>query len=115
MKTPTAIRTAGLAVAVAIALSACSSAGASDSARPLYEPALTAPFRLPVRVARDAIAPWEIALAFSLLGLGAWLLIRAAGRVYQFTLLHMGARVDWSQLLRLSRSATGVGAAASQR
>ncbi len=66
---------------------------------------LTAPMLLPVRVARDAIAPWEIALSLGLLALGVWLLIRIAGRVYEFTLLHTGSRVSWSQLLRLSRGA----------
>ena len=67
---------------------------------------LTAPMLLPVRVARDAISPWEIVLSLSLLALGVWLLIRIAGRVYEFTLLHTGARVSWSQLLRLSRGGT---------
>ncbi len=66
---------------------------------------LTAPMLLPVRVARDAIAPWEIALSLGLLALGVWLLIRIAGRVYEFTLLHTGSRVSWGQLLRLSRGA----------
>ena len=64
---------------------------------------LTSPMLLPVRVARDAIAPWEIALSLGLLALGVWMLIRLAGRVYEFTLLHTGARVSWSQLVRLSR------------
>ena len=67
---------------------------------------LTAPMLLPVRVARDAISPWEIVLSLSLLALGVWLLIRVAGRVYEFTLLHTGTRVGWGQLLRLSRGAT---------
>ena len=66
---------------------------------------LTAPMLLPVRVARDAISPWEIVLSLSLLALGVWLLIRIAGRVYEFTLLHTGSRVGWGQLLRLSRGA----------
>ncbi len=65
----------------------------------------TAPMLLPVRVARNAIAPWEVALSLGLLALGAWLLIRLAGRVYEFTLLHTGTRVGWGELLRLSRGA----------
>ena len=64
---------------------------------------LTAPMLLPVRVARDAIPLWEIILSLGLLALGVWLLIRIAGRVYEFTLLHTGSRVGWGQLLRLSR------------
>jgi ABC-2 type transport system permease protein len=66
---------------------------------------LTSPMLLPVRVARDAIAPWEVALSVGLLALGVWLLIRISGRVYEFTLLHTGSRVGWGQLLRLSRGA----------
>ncbi len=88
---------------------------ASTMAQTLTLVPLTAPFMLPVRVARDAIAPWEIGLSLCLLGVGAWLLIRIAARVYEFTLLHMGARVDWSRLLRLSRSAAQFGPATSRR
>ena len=51
---------------------------------------LTAPMLLPVRVARDAIALWEIILALGLMALGVWLLVRIAGRVYEFTLLESG-------------------------
>lgn len=67
---------------------------------------LTAPMLLPLRVARDAIAPWEVALSLALLALGVWVLVRIAGRVYEFTLLHTGSRVGWGQLMRLSRGAT---------
>ncbi|MDH3369573.1 MAG: ABC transporter permease [Gemmatimonadota bacterium] len=66
---------------------------------------LTAPMLLPVRVARDAIAPWEIALSLGLLAVGVWLLIRIAGRVYEFTLLQTGSRIGWGQVVRLSRGA----------
>lgn len=66
---------------------------------------LTAPMLLPVRVAREAIAPWEIAASLILLALGVWLLLRIAGRVYEFTLLHTGSRVGWGQLVSLSRGA----------
>jgi ABC-2 type transport system permease protein len=67
---------------------------------------LTAPMLLPLRVARDAIAPWEVALSLALLAFGVWLLVRIAGRVYEFTLLHTGSRVGWGELVRLSRGAT---------
>lgn len=66
---------------------------------------MTAPMMLPVRVAKDAIAPWEIAVSLGLLVLAVWLLIRIAGRVYEFTLLHTGSRVGWGKLLKLSRGA----------
>ena len=67
---------------------------------------LTAPMMLPLRVARDAIAPWEVGLSLALLAIGVWALVRLAGRVYEFTLLHTGSRVGWGQLMRLSRGAT---------
>jgi len=67
---------------------------------------LTAPMMLPLRVARDAIAPWEVALTLTLLAFGVWLLVRIASRVYEFTLLHTGSRIGWGQLVRLSRGAT---------
>ena len=66
---------------------------------------LTSPMLLPLRVARDAIAPWEVAAALGLLVFGVWALVRIAGRVYEFTLLHTGSRVGWRQLVRLSRGA----------
>ena len=69
---------------------------------------LTAPMLLPVRVARDAITGWEIALSLGLLMLGIWVMIRLAGRIYEFTLLHTGTRVGWREVIRLSRGATGV-------
>lgn len=63
----------------------------------------TAPMLLPVRVARDAIDTWEIVLSLGLLALGAVLLMRLAGRVYEFTLLRTGSRVGWGELFRLTR------------
>lgn len=63
----------------------------------------TAPMLLPVRMARDAIAPWEVALALGVLALSIWLLLRMAGRVYQFTLLHSGSRVSWTQAWLFAR------------
>ncbi len=63
----------------------------------------TAPMLLPVRVARDAIAPWEVALSLGLLVLGGWILIGAAARAYEFTLLHSGSRVGWKQAWRVVR------------
>lgn len=64
---------------------------------------LTAPMLLPVRVARQAISPVEVAASLALLALGVWLLVRLAGRVYEFTLLRTGSRVGWRELIRLSR------------
>jgi ABC-2 type transport system permease protein len=63
----------------------------------------TSPMLLPVRIARDAIAPWEVALALGILALSIWLLLRMAGRVYQFTLLHSGSAVSWKQAWLFAR------------
>lgn len=63
---------------------------------------LTSPMILPVRVARDAIGPFELAISLGLLALGVFLLIKLAGRVYEFTLLRTGARVGWRELIKLS-------------
>lgn len=64
---------------------------------------LTAPMILPVRVAREAIGPAEVALSLALLALAVFLLIRLAGRLYEFTLLRTGSRVGWREAIRLSR------------
>lgn len=64
---------------------------------------LTSPMLLPVRVARDAIGPAEIAVSLGLLALGVYVLFRLAGRVYEFTLLRTGSRVGWGELIRLTR------------
>ena len=71
---------------------------------------LTAPMMLPVRVARDAIAGWEVAVSIALIVVGVWLLMRLAGRIYEFTLLRTGSRVGWGEALRLSRGAVVDGA-----
>lgn len=64
---------------------------------------LTSPMILPVRVARSAIAPWEIAASLLLLVIGAWLLLALAARVYELALLHRGSRIGWGQTWRLVR------------
>jgi ABC-2 type transport system permease protein len=54
---------------------------------------LTAPFVVPVRVALDAIAPWEYVLAV-LITLGSIVaLLFIAGRIYAGGLLHFGGKV----------------------
>lgn len=75
----------------------------SLAARVLTFIPLTSPMLLPVRVARDAIAAWELVVAIGLLVLGAVLLLRLAGRVYEFTLLRTGSRVGWAELIRLNQ------------
>ena len=67
---------------------------------------LTTPMLLPVRVARDAISGWELALAIAVMVVSVAVLIRMAARVYEFALLHTGSRIGWGQLVRLVRSRT---------
>jgi len=64
---------------------------------------LTSPMLLPVRVARDAITPFEIVGSLALMAVGAYAFFRLASRVYEFTLLRTGSRVGWAEVLRLSR------------
>ncbi|NOX30158.1 MAG: ABC transporter permease [Actinobacteria bacterium] len=71
-----------------------------------FVPPIT-PMLLPIRVARDAVAPWEVAAALSLLVLASWAMIRAAARVYEFTLLHSGSRVSWKKAWGFVRARPG--------
>lgn len=64
---------------------------------------LTSPMLLPIRVVRDAIGPVELVGSVFLIVAAVYLLIRLAGRVYEFTLLRTGSRVGWGELIRLSR------------
>ncbi len=75
-------------------------AGTADSllARVLTYIPLTSPMLLPVRVARDAIEPWEIALSLGLMLIGTWLLFRLTVRVYELTILHTGSRIKLKDL-----------------
>jgi len=76
----------------------------SLAARVLTLLPFTSSMLLPVRVARGAIEPWEIGLSLVLLGLGVWLLLIAAARVYEYTLLHAGSRKTWNMIRKKSRS-----------
>ena len=62
---------------------------------------LTTPMLLPVRVARDAIEGWEIAVALGLLVLGILLMVRAAAKLYEFALLHKGTKIGWKEAARM--------------
>jgi len=59
---------------------------------------LTSSMLLPVRVARDAIEPWEIALSLALMILGSWLLLRLTAKIYELTILHTGSRIRLKDL-----------------
>ncbi len=65
------------------------------------------PMLLPVRVARGAVAPWEVAVALGLLMLASWAMIRVAARVYEFTLLHSGSRIGWRKAWGFARARPG--------
>ncbi len=80
--------------------------GAADSlaAKILTFFPLTTPMLLPVRVARDAISGWEVAIALACLVLGVLILLRIAGRLYEFALLHKGTRIGWKEAMVLLKS-----------
>lgn len=67
---------------------------------------LTAPMLLPVRVARDAIETWEVVAVLGVIVVSAWLLLRLAGRVYEFALLQTGSRIGWGEVVGRLRRAT---------
>ncbi|MCB0997296.1 MAG: ABC transporter permease [Acidimicrobiales bacterium] len=63
-------------------------------------PPLT-PMLVPVRAAHGTIGPVEVAAALAILAASTALLVRLAGRIYEFTLLRSGSRVGWSEALGL--------------
>ncbi len=64
----------------------------------------TAPMLLPVRVARDAVSTPMMLVSLAGMALTVVLLIRLAGRAYEFTLLRTGSRIGWGELVQLLRS-----------
>lgn len=62
-----------------------------------------APMTVPARAAQDALPAWELALSLVLMVLGILVLIRLAGRVYERSVLRVGAPLKLSSVLRLAR------------
>ena len=62
---------------------------------------ITSPFSLPVITAQGEASTWLIALALALLAITAFLVVRLAARVYEFTLLRTGTRIPLTEALRL--------------
>ena len=52
-----------------------------------------APMVVPLRVALDAIEPWEIILSIALMVAAIWLLFVFGARVYAGAVLHTGSRI----------------------
>jgi ABC-2 type transport system permease protein len=52
-----------------------------------------APMVVPLRVALDAIAPWEIALSIAIMVAAIWLLFVVGARVYAGAVLQTGSRI----------------------
>lgn len=61
---------------------------------------LTAPFTLPARAAMTSIPAWEYPLSFALMLAAIWLLVRAAGRIYELGLLRSGPRVPFREAVQ---------------
>ena len=64
---------------------------------------LSAPFALPARSALTSVPAWEYVASFVLMVLAIWLLVRAAGRVYELALLRIGPRVPFREAFRAAR------------
>lgn len=63
----------------------------------------TAPFVAPIRLALDAIAGWEMALAVALSVATIVVSVRIGGRIYAGGILRSGSRVGWREALRSER------------
>lgn len=60
----------------------------------------TSPVLLPFRVALTDIPAWQIAVSLGILALSIPLMIRLAGRIYEYSLLRIGARVGLAEAWR---------------
>ena len=63
----------------------------------------TAPMTVPARAAQDALPLWELAASVALMIAATLLLIRIAGRVYERSVLRVGAPLKLSAVLKLAR------------
>ena len=61
----------------------------------------TAPISMPVRLAVEAVPPWQVALSIGLLVAGTAVMLRTAAAVYVRAILHTGQRLTWRQALRI--------------
>lgn len=98
--------TAPLAVALVVSyLAALPVAGDPDStlARVTTYLPPVAPLTVPARAAQDAIAPWQLALSVVVMVAGTVLLLLLAARIYERTILHLGAPLKLTQALRVAR------------
>jgi len=60
----------------------------------------TSPVLLPYRVALTDIPTWQIAVSLGILAMSIPLMIRLAGRIYEYSLLRIGARVGLAEAWR---------------
>jgi ABC-2 type transport system permease protein len=58
---------------------------------------------LPARMLLDDVPAWEVALAIVLLGGAAWLLRRAAGKIFHLGMLMYGKEPTWAEVRRWMR------------
>ena len=63
-----------------------------------------APMLVPARLALNAIAPWEVALALLLLAAGAWFLRVAAGHAMRIGMLMYGKELSLGELWKWART-----------
>jgi ABC-2 type transport system permease protein len=62
-----------------------------------------APLLMPLRTATGAASIVEIVVAAVALTVAAYGMLRLAGSVYAYSLLHRGARLRWRETLRVLR------------
>lgn len=62
-----------------------------------------APILMPARTFLGTARPWEVAVAAGLELLAIWAMVRLAGRIYQSALVRGGARLSWSEAIRIGR------------
>lgn len=64
---------------------------------------VTSPTTLSARLAIDRVAAWEVALAILLLLAGIWVVRRAAGRIFELSILMYGKEPTWGEMLRQAK------------
>jgi ABC-2 type transport system permease protein len=66
-----------------------------------------APLTVPARIAQGAIGPWEVTLSVVCMVVGTLVLLSVAARMYEQSILRLGAPLRLSEALRLARRREG--------
>jgi len=74
-----------------------------------------APLTVPARIAQGAIGPWEVMLSLVCMVVGTLVLLLVAARIYDRSILRLGAPLRLSEALRLATGREGAIPAGGQR